>query len=43
MEKIMENIRGGYAKGNYKVVKHSLDLLRAIFELVKEDKYNYQN
>ena len=34
----MENIKGGYSKGNYKLVKHSLELLRVIFELVKDDE-----
>ena len=41
MGRLMEHIRGSYAKGNYRIVKHSLELLRGIFELVKEDERVY--
>jgi hypothetical protein len=41
MTRIMNNIKGSYAQHNFKLVKHSLELLRCTFQLVKEDDQYY--
>ena len=41
MERVMGNIREGYKGSNTRLVRHSLLLLRGIFEVVKEDDRSY--
>jgi hypothetical protein len=41
MERVMGNIREGHRGSNTKLVKHSLLLLRGIFEFVKDEDKSY--